>query len=405
MKYQNSKYYFSLFYAIAFLLHCIFLSMNAIQLHYISFDINISTAQAGYITSVYFFGLIIGQIPVGIFLDKKQTKHVFSLFFAITAIGLLIIAFSNSVWLLIFGRFLMGLGASASLLSALKANSENFSNEKLSFINGITLFIGGFGVLLAGKPLNIFLEYFSWRVLSLTLCAICGIIILAIQIFSLSTKKYEEQKNITTQTFEIFALLADKKILFFCILLVIPYGFYMSILTLWISPWLKNINSMDVNNISLSISLFSLGCIFGPLLMGWLGNIVKIKNIVKLILFSNIAMILVQIVILTGFLHTHDIILWLIFSLLGQSGTLGFTYICTTVEEKYIGRAITLLNLLMFFSAFIFQSAYGIIVHLFEKQYSIILSLEIAFGIFIVLQLSSVVFYAFSKACAQNSTV
>ena len=151
IKYLSNKYYVTLCYAIAFLLHCTFMRTNNVVL-------------VGHMVSVYFIGLVAGQIPVGLLLDRIQTKHVFGLFFTMTALGLLITGFSNTVSALIIGRFLMGLGASVPFLSMLKANSEHFDLEKLMLVNGITLFVGGFGAFIVSRQLDMFLGYFSWKV-------------------------------------------------------------------------------------------------------------------------------------------------------------------------------------------------------------------------------------------------
>jgi predicted MFS family arabinose efflux permease len=348
----------------------------------------------GHMVSVYFIGLVAGQIPVGLLLDRIQTKHVFGLFFTMTALGLLITGFSNTVSALIIGRFLMGLGASVPFLSMLKANSEHFDLEKLMLVNGITLFVGGFGAFIVSRQLDMFLGYFSWKVSNLILCVTCMIMVLAVQLFSPTLKEKIRRGNLKTQVFETLAVLTDKRMLFFCALVIIPYAYYALILSLWISPWLESINGMNSSQESSYLFIISLGCILGPLLMGYIGYLVKIRNCAKLIIFANTVLILIQLIALTGILHIHCMVwLWVLFMLVGQSATLGFAYVCTIVEEKYIGSSMALLNLALFLLFFIFKFIYGAIVRFLGIQYPNTASLKITFGLFLIIQIIVIIGY------------
>ena len=78
---------------------------------------------------------------------------------------------ADSIAALTIGRGLIGLGVSACLMAALKANVQWFPAARLPLANGIILSMGGLGAIAATTPVQIALTQTDWRMIFIALAA------------------------------------------------------------------------------------------------------------------------------------------------------------------------------------------------------------------------------------------
>lgn len=93
------------------------------------------------------------QVPVGFLFDKYGIKK--SLFFAtITcALGALLFSLTSSLYVAIFARCLMGIGAAFGFLGLLIISTQCFPMKYMGILSGSTQILGTLGPILAGGPL------------------------------------------------------------------------------------------------------------------------------------------------------------------------------------------------------------------------------------------------------------
>ncbi|MBJ9984916.1 MFS transporter [Acinetobacter sp. S40] len=114
----------------------------------------ISTSQVGYIFIAYMFGVVFSLL----FLNKLNAiyhyKHVILVSLAITILGLILSALSESVWLLGFSRFLIGIASGLITTAAMVGLKDQypFRNQALAekLTSMITVLGFGLGPLLGG---------------------------------------------------------------------------------------------------------------------------------------------------------------------------------------------------------------------------------------------------------------
>ena len=76
-------------------------------------ELNLTNAQLGSLTSAYFFGFALTQIPLGVWLDRFGTRRVNSALLLVAASGCVVVATSSDMAGLWIRRALIGVGFAA----------------------------------------------------------------------------------------------------------------------------------------------------------------------------------------------------------------------------------------------------------------------------------------------------
>lgn len=402
MNFKIKKVISILPYSFGHLLSCVFLCVNAVQSHYLARDLNLSLVQSSWLTSIYIFGFFIGLFPMGILLDSFPTKYVFSSFFTIAALGLFIFSFFLNFHLLLFARFIIGFGASSALMSALKINAGIFQ-ERLATINGLTMFMGGIGTFIAGKPLQLFLDYGNWHLCNIVLGILTLIVIWTTFSFGAigNIPLNRNQKTLLKQLSEIKFILKNIDFVYLCFLTVVPFGLFIAMFTFWSSQWLIHADHFSISSSAICMSLMAIAVFLAPLLLGIIADFYNSKGIKIeiIILWGIIIYFAFQVLILSNVISgVGDYILWFFFAFFAQAGNLAFVQVVDIFKEEYIGRAITILNIFMFLIAFIIQTSFGYIIKIFHYFATpISISYSYSFFIFFVIEVILCLLFIFRK--------
>jgi sugar phosphate permease len=135
----------------------------------------------GVLASAYFYPYALMQLPTGLLVDRWGPRYTVSFFFVIAALGALLMSFTESLTVAVFGRVMVGLGVSTLFVSNFKLIAEWFAPRQFVVMGGLFMAMGGVGALLASVPLAWISSLMGWRV---TLAAV-GVLtfVMAILIF------------------------------------------------------------------------------------------------------------------------------------------------------------------------------------------------------------------------------
>ena len=149
----------SLFFFFEFGLTSVF---NTIGLN-ISSEYSISMVHLGFINSLYFYTNILFLIPAGFVVDRfsAKTAIVCALFFCCS--GIVLISYSESIYVLMGSRLIMGLAGSFCLIACIRVATNYFRTEKLGFAIGVVISIGMLGGYAAQQPLALLMDAYGWR--------------------------------------------------------------------------------------------------------------------------------------------------------------------------------------------------------------------------------------------------
>lgn len=128
----------------------------------------------GVLTAFYYNAYAAMQMPVGILLDRFNTRHLLTGAVLICALGAWVFGEASSVSMACFGRLLMGIGSSFAYIGTLKIATLWFPADKMGTVIGITMLAGTLGAWMGGFPYGHLAQWLGWRI-SMSLLAIVGI--------------------------------------------------------------------------------------------------------------------------------------------------------------------------------------------------------------------------------------
>jgi MFS family permease len=108
-------------------------------------QLNFSDLDIGQMYSYYSVAAIIVLIFGGILVDKWGTKKSSIVFASICTVSGFLVAFSSNLYLMLAGRFLLGVGSEPLIVAITVAIAKWFKGKQLSFALGVNLFLARAG--------------------------------------------------------------------------------------------------------------------------------------------------------------------------------------------------------------------------------------------------------------------
>ncbi|ALB01776.1 MFS sugar transporter [Francisella persica ATCC VR-331] len=326
------------------------------------------------------------QVPVGFLFDKYGIKK--SLFFAtITcALGALLFSLTSSLYVAVFARCLMGIGAAFGFLGLLIISTQWFPMRYMGILSGSTQILGTLGPILAGGPLLFLVNYLdSWRLVIL-ISAIVGIFLAALILVFVKEGAKTVETLSKQELNEIKSNLLNKKLI-----TIYFYAFfiYCSIPTLG-AIWgvsLLETKGLSITQASYSMAFLWLGLGIGSPFFGLMYD--KFKDKINMLFVVSLLGFICVCSLL--FLHLNQIISMILLLLIGCAAagqTLSFTVIANYMERKPKSIFFGINNTVVMFSGFIVPIIVGVLVNSFNLDISLALSiLPIAFLVALIVSL------------------
>ncbi|MBN8920937.1 MAG: MFS transporter, partial [Rhizobiales bacterium] len=126
-------------------------------------DLDLSAAQLGILSSIFFVGFVAMQIPLGLALDRFGPKRCMIACTGVVIIGTGLFALAPTAGALIAARALIGVGSSCYLMAPLAFYARRFPPERFALLAGVQMGLGTVGTLLATAPLAFSATAFGWR--------------------------------------------------------------------------------------------------------------------------------------------------------------------------------------------------------------------------------------------------
>jgi sugar phosphate permease len=132
----------------------------------------IGGAVLGTLAATYFYVYTVLQIPVGVLADTLGPRRILSTGSIIAGLGSVVFALAPTWEIAAAGRTLVGIGVSVAFIAILKVSAVWFPAERFATLNGVTMFAGNLGAVVAGAPLAYIATRASWRPVFLGLAAL-----------------------------------------------------------------------------------------------------------------------------------------------------------------------------------------------------------------------------------------
>lgn len=157
-------------------------------------QLNFSDLDIGQLYSYYSFAAIIVLIFGGILVDKWGTKKSAIIFATICVIAGFMTAFGSDLYVMLIGRFLLGVGSEPLIVAITVAIAKWFKGKQLSFALGINLFLARAGTYTVDNSPTLFPDvYIKGYEGPLMIAAIIGILSL-LGVIAYSTLEHRGEK-------------------------------------------------------------------------------------------------------------------------------------------------------------------------------------------------------------------
>ncbi|MDD4159736.1 MAG: MFS transporter [Synergistaceae bacterium] len=372
-------------------------SANAIMSPILVETFLLSPADLGFMTSVYLISFGIAQFPLGVFLDRYGARKTLAPSMLFAVLGAVIFALSQNMWHLIISRILTGVGLSGCLMAAFKAYSDWLPSERLPVVYSLQCLAGGIGGMVSTKPVGFAISIFSWRYTFLFLAAVTLLIALSIW-FVPPRDKYSGKKyslSFVEQLSEMLSFFMDTRFWSVAPLVITAQSMMFAYLYLWVGPWMRDVAMMEVAETGEYMMYAFTGAAAGYFLNGILADFFAKKRWFsweKMYLYSGVLLVLV-----TAFITFENgrasAFLWGIVMFLSTMTMIAFPIMRNLYDDSEVGRALSLLNFMIFLISFILQWFIGVVLDFYpviDGRFSA-RGYQLSLAVIVILNLSAVV--------------
>ena len=149
-----------------------------------------NATEFGLLSSMYYYGYTGMQIPIAFLLDRFGPRIIVSLCCFLCSVSIFLFYWAESWSLVLFARFLIGVGSAAGFLGTFKVISLWFSFPAYAKMFGFTNTVGLLGAVYGGKPVSHLISLYGWKNVLLRIGVVglilTGIIFIAIKPYKLS---------------------------------------------------------------------------------------------------------------------------------------------------------------------------------------------------------------------------
>lgn len=262
-------------------------------------DLAMTGAGIGLLASGYFYAYGCMQIPGGFITDYWGPRKTASMFFALGAIGTIILGIAPTPWVAVLGRVMVGIGVAIVFVPAMKIFSYWFRQSEFSILAGFFMAAGGAGALLASAPLTLMNSLIGWRGSFITI----GLLSLVTAILLwLILRDTPEQKGFDSrallgeghveaakplpfkQAFRV--IVSNRSFWLLCFANFLNFGVSYAFVSLWCGPYFKQIYGYTAGRIGAFLTLFAIFMIIGSFLITRISNRLRSRKKVLLISFA-----------------------------------------------------------------------------------------------------------------------
>ncbi len=396
----NVRFFLTVFlpFALGYYLSYFYRVVNGVIAEPMVVELGLTPGQLGWIGSAYFLFFAAAQLPLGVLLDRYDTRNVASGILLIAVLGALLFAFAETPLLLWLGRGLIGLGVSACLMAAFRAYVATLAREQIPLINGLQLASGGLGAMTATVPVEWLLPITGWRGLfvGLAVLTLAIAVLVRLRVPSL-IQRSENPTPLGEQVRSSLRIFVDARFLRVAPASVMNQSTLIAWLGLWAAVWMREVDGLSSAHTADLLFLTALGMTAGFMTLGWLASVLNrfgistpTVSVVSMALFGALMLALVF------QLPIPRALLWLALGYFGSAGTLMYAGLTQQFPHDLAGRVNTALNLAMFVMIFLVQWLIGVVIGLWtpdaDGRYPV-LAYQVSFGLCAASQITALLWF------------
>ncbi len=356
-------------FAAGFFLSFMFRNANAVISKDLAAEFSLTSSDLGLLTSAYFLSFAAMQMPVGVFLDRYGPRRVTSGLLLVLAAGAGAFAFAGGLGSLTLGRALIGVGASAALMGAMKAYSIWFPLDRMATLNGWTMAIGALGAVAATAPVEFAASLIGWRAVFGSLAVIS--VAVAACLFLLVPEKSVPgaRERWSEQIGKIVSIVKVPAFWRIGMPMIVLQGTYQALFGLWLVPWLMDTQGLERSEAARWLMWAALTYAAASVFFGQGADRLAKRGVPRLALIKwGTALAVAAFLALAYAPGVPKLPLLLAYAFGAVGPVLCYAILSRHFPVAVTGRLNTALNVSMFLWAFIVQIGTGMLLRLFPVE-------------------------------------
>ena len=259
----------------AFALSQAFRTVAAIMAAPLQADFHLSAQALGLFAGAFHFAFGAMQLFMGIGIDLHGVRRTVLTAFPVAIAGSALSALAPSYGWLVTGQVLIGIGCAPAFLVCTVFIARHLPADRFAAISGLTLGLGGIGMLLTGTPLAWLIQATSWRMGFWVLGAVAALAWLLIWALvhepppppSLSGAPHPKE-SLRQAIAKFGAIFMLPHTLGIVLLAGVGYASFIALRGLWLGPMLMQRHGFSLVQSGHVALVMSLASLFGPPLFG-----------------------------------------------------------------------------------------------------------------------------------------
>jgi sugar phosphate permease len=342
-------------------------------------DFHVSASTIGLLSSIQFLAYAGLQIPVGLLSDKYGPNRFLILGTLLNGLGCLIFSFAPNEYLLIFSRFLVGVGDATIFVNFVIILSQWFKVREFVGLIGVVSMVASLGSLSATVPFSYWISLTGWRTpflsvgIILVLCSFLLYIVLVAKPKQMFNEDPKEKKDSIEDRKSVWAILRriftnrQAWATFLCHFGVV--GTYVGFIGSWGVPYGIHVFDLSRSDASQLIMYGLFGAMIGGPLISWItSRLDSIKRIYTLIHFVVLLSWMGLFLLGMKPLLMMVVALLLVIGFGNGASSLTFAVVRKSFPIEEVGVAAGFANMGGFLSAVLLPSAFGSVLDLFHQN-------------------------------------
>lgn len=305
----------------------------------------IDAASFGTLAGYYYLGYSGAQIPLGIMLNRLSFRFVTSLAIATAAIGTFAFVATDNWSVLLFSRFLIGVGSAVAFLSVAKIIKSCFEEKYHSPMLGFSFSFGLVGAVFGATPMKYLFDKFGYDTV-FNMLAVTGFIISVVILFLGKLDKNEETSTAKDTFNSVIKLVLNPKIILIGISGGLMVGSLEGFADVWAIPFFNQSFAFSETDSTTITSFIYVGMCFGGPVLTIAASLLRSTNL--MIFLTGILTITIFVVLfyIPGYYFNFAMSAALMFFLgiLCCYQVLVFIVTSESVDQSSIGLAIAVIN-------------------------------------------------------------
>ncbi|MEQ9115373.1 MAG: MFS transporter [Rickettsiales bacterium] len=280
-------------------------------IHDIMNKFDVSAADYGYFSALYYLGYAGFQIPVAILLDRYGPKYIIFVCAFVCSISSMTIIYSDNWILSLLGRFFVGAGSAAGFLGVAKVLSIWFSPSQYARMVGLTFSLGLLGAVFGSAPISLVIESYGWEE-TVKFVGYGGIFVSLFILLTLKTMPDSLAEVEEGFLEKIKSIFANKYIVLLALSNFLLVGSLEGFADVWGVPYLQKTYNYTKTQASSITMLVYIGMLFGGPILAFFAE--KFNAYFQMIAIAGLCMsvIILMLILFNGF-FAYQILLIMMF--------------------------------------------------------------------------------------------